>query len=139
MVYYSLSRYNEDMFLVGILSWWYGDGWRQRFVIIKERLAQTSDYFSISTLTRTLFSPYRQISAGNLRGPIGVQFRASVDRLISRVVGMFVRLFVIIAGILSIITQAVLGIVVLSGWMFVPALPVIGLMMFAIGWVPLWH
>ena len=138
MVYYSLSRYNEDMFLVGILSWWYGDGWRQRFVIIKGRLVQTSDYFSISTLTRTLFSPYRQISAGNVRGPIGVQLRASVDRLISRVVGMFVRLFVIIAGILSIIAQAVLGIIVLSGWMFVPALPVIGLMMFAIGWVPLW-
>lgn len=139
MVYYSLSRYNEDMFLVGILSWWYGDGWRQRFSIVKSRLARTSDYFSISILLKTLFSPYRQISAGNVSGPIGVQLRASVDRLISRVVGMFVRLFVIIAGILSISLQAAIGIIVLSGWMFVPALPMIGLMMFAIGWVPLWQ
>ena len=100
MVYYSLSRYNEDMFLVGILSWWYGDGWKQRFLMIKDRLSHTSDYFSISILIKTLFSPYRQISAGNVSGPIGVQIRAAIDRLISRVVGMFVRLFVIIAGVL---------------------------------------
>ena len=139
MVYYSLSRYNEDMFLVGILSWWYGDGWKQRFLMIKDRLSHTSDYFSISILIKTLFSPYRQISAGNVSGPIGVQIRAAIDRLISRVVGMFVRLFVMIAGVLSICLQAAIGAVVLLGWMFVPAMPIIGLMIFAIGWVPLWR
>jgi ABC-type microcin C transport system permease subunit YejE len=127
------------MFLVGILSWWYGDGWKQRLLIIKSRLARTSDYFSISILMKTLLSPYRQISAGSVRGPIGVQLRASIDRLISRIVGMFVRLFVIIAGVLSISLQAIMGVIVLLGWMFVPAMPIIGLMIFAIGWVPLWH
>jgi len=138
MVYYSLSRYNEDMFLVGILSWWYGDGWKQRLQLIKSRLARSSDYFSIGQLASTLFAPYRQISAGGVSGPIGVQLRASVDRLISRIVGMFVRLFVLIFGIVVISLQAVIGVAILIFWMIIPIFPVIGLIIFATGWVPQW-
>lgn len=138
MVYYSLSRYNEDMFLVGILSWWYGDGWRQRLQIVKSRLAHSSDYFSIGQLASTLFAPYRQISAGSVAGPIGVQFRAFIDKLISRIVGMFVRLFVLIFGIIALSLQAILGIIILIFWMIIPIFPAIGLIVFVIGWVPLW-
>lgn len=138
MVYYSLSRYNEDMFLVGILSWWYGDGWRQRLQIVKSRLAHSSDYFSIGQLASTLFAPYRQISAGSVAGPIGVQFRAFIDKLISRIVGMFVRLFVLIFGIIALSLQAILGIIILIFWMIIPIFTVIGLIVFVIGWVPRW-
>ena len=138
MVYYSLSRYNEDMFLVGILSWWYSDGWKQRLQLIKSRLARSSDYFSIGQLASTLFAPYRQISAGGVSGPVGVQLRASIDRLISRIVGMFVRLFVLIFGIIAISLQVVIGAIILVFWMIVPIFPVIGLIAFVIGWVPAW-
>lgn len=138
MVYYSLSRYNEDMFLVGILSWWYGDGWKQRLRLIKSRLARSSDYFSIGQLASTLFAPYRQISAGGVSGPIGVQLRASIDRLISRIVGMFVRLFVLIFGIIAIGLQAIIGTIILIFWMIIPIFPVIGLIVFVIGWLPKW-
>ena len=138
MVYYNLSRYNEDMFLVGILSWWYGDGWKQRLQLIKGRLIRSSDYFSIGQLSSTLFAPYRQISAGGVSGPIGVQLRASIDRLISRIVGMFVRLFVLIFGIIAIGLQAIVGTVTLIFWMIVPIFPVIGLIVFVIGWLPKW-
>jgi len=126
------------MFLVGILSWWYGDGWKQRLQLIKSRLARSSDYFSIGQLASTLFAPYRQISAGGVSGPIGVQLRASVDRLISRIVGMFVRLFVLIFGIVVISLQAVIGVAFLIFWMIIPIFPVIGLIIFATGWVPQW-
>ncbi|MET0979649.1 MAG: hypothetical protein ABWX90_00140, partial [Candidatus Saccharimonadales bacterium] len=60
------------MFVIGTLSWWYGAGWRQRLAMLRERLANTIDYFSIDLLARTLFSPFRQISAGKVNGPIGV-------------------------------------------------------------------
>lgn len=126
------------MFLVGILSWWYGDGWRQRLQIVKSRLAHSSDYFSIGQLASTLFAPYRQISAGSVAGPIGVQFRAFIDKLISRIVGMFVRLFVLIFGIIALSLQAILGIIILIFWMIIPIFPAIGLIVFVIGWVPLW-
>ena len=91
--------YNEDMFIVGILSWWYGDGWRQRFAITRESILKTNDFFSITLLLKTLFTPFRQISAGKVRGPIGVQLQAFLDRLFSRLKGAFVRSIVIFIGV----------------------------------------
>lgn len=139
MVYYSLSRYNEDMFLMGILSWWYGDGWRQRLAMTGSRIALTSDYFSIGLLGTTLFSPFRQISAGRIEGSITVQFHAFIDRLISRCIGAIVRSFLILFGIIVIGLQAISGSVVLLFWAIIPLFPVIGLLATVIGWVPTWR
>lgn len=139
MVYYTVSRYNEDMFLVGILSWWYGDGWQQRLHMIGSRIARTSDFFSIGLLVSTLFAPFRQISAGRVDGPLGVQMRALFDRLISRLIGALVRSFMIIAGLFVISFQAVCGGIVLAFWAIIPIFPVIGILMTVIGQaVSLW-
>lgn len=126
------------MFLVGILSWWYGDGWKQRAGLIGERLVRTLDFFSISLLLQTLFSPFRQISAGRISGPIGVQMRAFFDRLISRIIGAMVRTFMIVAGVIIIALHVAWGLIVLVGWAIVPLLPVAGILMFSIGWAPTW-
>jgi hypothetical protein len=126
------------MFLVGILSWWYGDGWMQRAGLIRERLARTLDFFSISLLFKTLFSPFRQISAGKIRGSIGVQMHAFFDRLISRIIGAMVRTFMIAAGVIVIALHIVWGLIVLAGWALVPLLPVAGILLFSIGWAPIW-
>lgn len=126
------------MFLVGILSWWYGDGWRQRAGLIRERLARTLDFFSISLLLQTLFAPFRQISAGKIRGPIGVQMRAFFDRLTSRIIGAMVRTFMIIVGVIVIGLHAAWGLIVLAGWALVPLLPIAGILLFSIGWAPIW-
>ncbi len=138
MVYYSLNGYNEDMFLVGILSWWYNEGWRQRYSLIISRLASVSDRFSIIILLSTLFAPYRQISAGGVKGAIGVQFRAFIDRLISRFVGLLVRLLMVIVGLIALIYQIIVGAIVLLFWPLIPIFPVVGLILFAIGWIPAW-
>jgi hypothetical protein len=124
------------MFVVGILSWWYGAGWRQRFMILKERLANTMDYFSIDLLVRTLFSPFRQISAGKVNGPLSVKMHAFFDRLISRMIGAMVRSFMIIFGALVIAVHSIIGVVTLVIWAVVPAFPLIGFMLFAAGWIP---
>jgi len=138
MVYYSVSRYNEDMFLVGIMSWWYGNGLRLRLKMIGDRIARTNDYFSIGLLASTLFSPYRQISAGKVSGSLSVQMHAFVDRLISRVIGAIVRTFMIVFGVIVICLQAVSGVVILFFWLIIPTFPVVGLLATVIGWVPVW-
>ncbi|CAN5367763.1 hypothetical protein BH10PAT4_BH10PAT4_3210 [soil metagenome] len=127
------------MFLVGILSWWYGDGWRKRAGIIGRRIARTNDYFSVGLLLTTLFAPFRQISAGSVDGSMSVQLRAFFDKLISRIIGAIVRTFMILFGLVLMVLQIILGAVVLSIWVFVPIFPVFGLLLFVIGWVPLWH
>lgn len=136
MVYYSLSSYNSNMFLVGILSWWYGGGLMNRPKIIKQRLTSSADFFSINLMLSTLFAPFRQISAGQVSGPLNYQIRAFFDRLISRFIGAFMRFLMILAGVLSIIFQAVFGAITIIVWILLPLAPVIGLIITITGWVP---
>lgn len=126
------------MFIVGMLSWWYGAGWRQRTVMIRERIAATADFFSIDLLLRTFFSPFRQISAGGVDGPIGVKVRAFFDRLISRVIGSIVRSIIIVIGVVVITFHGLVGFLVIVSWAFVPLLPVIGLGLYTTGWTLSW-
>src|SRR6187402_2159283 len=117
------------MFIAGILSWWYGPGWRQRMSRLSEHLKSNMDYFSIDLLLRTFFSPFRQISAGKVNGPLGVQMRALLDRIISRVIGAFIRFTMIIIGSLAIGFHGLIGSIFLVLWAAIPLLPIVGLVL----------
>lgn len=144
MLHYTLSsrvkvRYNMHMVIVWALSWWYGSGWKRCLLSLRERLEASYDYFSIGLLARTLFSPYKQISAGQVRGPIGVQLRAFGDRLVSRIVGSVVRAILIVSGLVWLTAQTVVGLMVVILWGMIPFLPFIGFIMMLSGWVPAWR
>lgn len=124
------------MFIVGLLGWWYGAGWRERARMIIERLAKAYDFFSLDLLIKTLFAPFRQISAGKVRGGLEVQLRAFFDRLLSRCIGAIVRTFMLVVGAVWITILAITGLVEAVLWLFIPALPVAGVAMYAIGWMP---
>ncbi len=123
---------------MGLLQWWYGYGWLGEIRRIGRRLQSTAELFSIGQLATTLFSPFRQISAGQVGGSIGVQLRAFFDKLISRIIGAIVRSGTIIAGIVTITFQAIIGGVGLIVWLVLPTLPIVGLILFAIEWTPQW-
>lgn len=126
------------MFIVGMFSWWYGAGWKRCAMRVQEKLASLYDYFSLGLLVKTLFAPFRQISAGKVRGSLETQARAWFDRLISRVVGACVRTCVIIAGIVALTIRALFGLLQIVAWPLIPAIPVVMIVMGMIGWVP-WH
>lgn len=131
-----MLRYNQSMFIVGLFSWWYGAGWARCVRKAQSNLMSIYDYFSIDLLAKTLFAPFRQISAGKVRGPIGVQMRALLDNLISRVVGGVVRTIVLIIGIVTLAISGVIGGLAIVLWPLVPVLPFIGLVVALTGWVP---
>lgn len=124
------------LLVIGLLQWWYTDGWRQRVKLVANRLDGTIDYFSIDLLLKTLFAPYRQISAGRVEGSLEVQLRALIDKLFSRVIGAFIRIIILIIGGVMIAIHALLGLVVLIGWGLVPVLPIVGLVLTVIGKTP---
>jgi hypothetical protein len=64
--------------------------------------------------------------------------RAFFDRLISRIIGAFVRTGMIVFGIIAIIFQVVIGMIILLFWLVIPIFPVLGLLINVIGWVPSW-
>ena len=126
------------MLVVGFFSWWYGVGYKERFLLVRERLASALDYFSIGLLLKTLFAPYKQISAGKVRGPLPVILRAWVDRSISRIIGAIVRIIVLVMGIIVITAVIAIGIITLLLWAIVPLAPLAGLLLYMWGWVPVW-
>jgi len=126
------------MFLVDILSWWYSGGFADRARMIKNRLDALADFFSIGLLFTTLFAPYRQISVGSGGVSLSEQMHAFFDKLLSRIIGSIVRTFMIIAGLVVMFFQVIFGITLLIFWLIIPMLPMVGLIMMAIGWVPAW-
>jgi hypothetical protein len=124
------------MVIWGIVTWWYTDGWRQCWLRFHERLEATLDFFSIDLLLRTLFAPFRQISAGGVNGPLDMQLQAFFDRLISRCIGTVVRLIMIVVGGVTVLLSTVIGGLLLLLWAFVPLLPFIGVILYIAGWLP---
>lgn len=114
----------SDM-LTAFFSWWYGAGWRRQTMLVSRQLSGLSDSFSFALLLKTLFSPFRQISAGRVEGPLGVQLHAVLDKLISRMIGSMVRSTMIFVGLLVMALVALVGgirIVLWPLWLLVPVL-----------------
>ena len=124
------------MIIWGMVAWWYTDGWRQCLQRAQARLEATLDFFSFGLLVQTLFAPFRQISAGSVRGSFEVQVRAFFDQLISRIIGMVVRLIMIGIGSIVVLMNLLVAVVLLFGWVFVPLLPLVGLGLYLTGWLP---
>ncbi len=124
------------MFLVGMLNWWYTDGWKARRQKSGRQLVTVTEFFSIGQLAATLFSPFRQISAGRVTGPAGVQLRAFFDQLLSRIIGMVIRTIFIIAGLLVMTFLAVAELIILLLWLLLPIVPIVGCIIAVIGWIP---
>lgn len=116
-----------------LFKWWYTAGLRQRLKKISVRLDGTIDYFSMDLLVKTLFAPFRQISAGKVDGSLEVKMRALIDRLFSRLIGAFVRSLLLVVGGVTIALQAVLALVMILAWLLVPFLPVAGIVLMISG------
>jgi hypothetical protein len=124
------------MILSALFSWWYGAGWSRVAHTTTEQIDAVMEFFSVGLLARTLFDPFRQISAGQVRGSLPEQFRAWGDRTFSRVVGFVVRSMFIGIGCLGAVLVGLYGLGRLLLWPLLPVLPALGLIALAIGWTP---
>ena len=126
------------MFIVGMIAWWYSVGWKRTAVDVWESIERLYDTFSLGLLLKTLFAPWRQISAGKVRGPIGVQLRAFFDRLVSRIIGGFIRIITLLIGVAALCLMLLIGLLRLAIWPLVPAMPAVMVVAAISGWIP-WH
>lgn len=111
------------MLVLNLFQWWYSGGWATFANSLKKRLRKSLDFFSVGSLLRTLFSPFRQIDAG------GSGLRAFFDGLFSRLIGAAVRIFILIAGVIILILESIIGVVLLIIWPLVPLMPVAGIVL----------
>jgi len=120
--------------IVDLFDWWYGQGLNDVWRRVGKQTAGVLEMFSVILLAQSLFAPFRQIDAGNVRGSFDVQLRAWFDRSFSRVFGFFLRGLMIIIGTVGALIVAVIGAIWAIAWAIVPLLPIIGLLLAVSGW-----
>ena len=123
------------MLAVSFLQWWYLRGWLTYFDGFRIKMRDMADFFSIGLLLRTLFQPFRQISADETgeKGGLEGALIAFFDRLLSRVIGFVVRIFIIIAGIIVMTCELVFGLAIALLWPCIPLLPFVGIVVSSMG------
>jgi hypothetical protein len=115
------------MLLLSLFNWWYGVGFRGQLKSIKMMFSGVNDQFSIPLLLKTLFQPFRQISNERVDGALEDKMRAWLDRMVSRLIGGFIRTIVMIIGILAMIAVAIFGLIRIIIWLVLPLLPLLGI------------
>lgn len=122
------------MLIVGFLQWWYLRGWTDFIHKILSLLSSLVDSFSISLLLKTLFAPYKQISAyGSGNESIQAQISDFFDKLLSRVIGMILRLIIMAIGIVVILLGVLFGGIAILIWPLLPVLPFVGIILTVVG------
>lgn len=122
------------MVIFGLFQWWYLRGWGIFLKKFSNQLKDAADFFSIRLLITNLFAPFRQISVGESSSPsLSARLSAFLDRLLSRLIGTVVRLFLLIVGIIIIVFQAIIGIAVVILWPLAPFAMVACLILAIIG------
>lgn len=114
------------MLAIELFRWWYSAGWQQLLRAISRQLTGLAEAFSVGTLLRTLFAPWRRIISYAGAG-LDAKFRAMLDNLISRAVGFVVRLLVLMTVAVLLILTVALGLAALVIWPLVPLLAVLAL------------
>ncbi len=125
------------MLPLSLVTWWYGTGWRDQAELSGARLSRVSDRFSIGLLLRSLFSPFRQISAdGPMNAGLDAKLRAWLDKLISRCIGAMVRSALILAGAVLLLFEVIFAVLRLVVWPVLPFFPILGIIFVMSGWIP---
>ena len=122
------------MLLFGFLQWWYLRGWMDFARGIADKIRNSADFFSIGLLLRTLFYPFRQISAySDENASLQAQLQAFFDKLLSRTIGAVVRIGILIFGLIAIILEGVIGIVLMILWPLAPLMPIVAVILAVTG------
>jgi hypothetical protein len=108
------------MLILSFFSWWYGAGWLRVASEVRRRMRYTVQLFSIPTILRTMFAPWKQDKVSG-KGSLNMLFQAMISNMIARLIGFMIRLFFLFFALLTLAVIAVVGLVVFVVW---PLLPV---------------
>ena len=116
------------MLLFEFVRWWYGAGLATRFRDQLDALVKLADSFSIKLAFKHFFAPFKQIDNVDASGPVSFDVRIQflIGRLVSRVIGAFMRTFLIIAGAIALSFRLALAAIFVVLHLILPIAPVFG-------------
>ena len=113
-------------FIFSYLTWHFGKGFHEVFQLWKNLSWFGYHFFSIHLLLRTLIRPLYRIHQSAPSGSgINVElfFENLTVNFIARIVGLFLRLCLILCGIIYQICLVFLAPILLLGWLVMPIIP----------------
>lgn len=109
------------------LVWYYFEMVKAIGAEWEKRLLYNLNYFSVPDLLKTLFSPWHKYYSPYRRFfEVWENFQSLVFNSTSRILGAIVRIFLILAGIISEIFIFLAGLAVILVWIFFPPLLIFG-------------
>ncbi len=119
--------YNIKSMVFYLLRWWYGRGFGWAVERIYAQLTGIGQTLAVSVLLKTWFAPWKQITT-----TIGSTnfMQKIVDSMISRLLGFFVRTFMLIFALIWAILVLALGAVWLALWVVIPLSPLVLLVLY---------
>jgi hypothetical protein len=110
--------YNTVM-IVELLRWWYGIGWMRTVHRVGTWAGNVEHAFSVATLIRTLFAPWRRIVSASGRS-MDAKVHDALDNFVSRCVGFAVRSIVLLAAGLAGTAALLAGSIMVIIWPLLP-------------------
>lgn len=116
---------NAVVFFSHYLFWHYTRAYRDIFAMYLNFAWFVAHFFSIPLLLRTLFAPWKRITAGHKKFDLEDWAEAVTFNILSRVTGFLVRTVLIVLGlcVLSLLTALFLAFLLL--WCFLPVTAVL--------------
>jgi len=121
------TRSPKQNIIIAWFNWHFSEAPKNILKIWGNFLAFNFNYFSINTLLKTFFSPWKKIQWSYGRGfDFGRFISTLTSNIISRIIGATVRTFII--GLAFFIEFFILlgGVVVFLFWVFLPFLLILG-------------
>ena len=115
---------------VQFFEWYFFDQPKAILRFWKNLLKFNLNYFSISLLLKTFFSPWRRQTYSYGRGfDFKVYLETFISNVIFRSLGAILRFFLIIIGILLEFLIILVGIFMFIGWFLLPIILIAGLIL----------
>lgn len=116
------------MMALEFFRWWYGRGWQLMLIMAGRRLRHLGEAFSVSSLLHTLFAPWRRIISYP-GASLDAKLRAMLDNLVSRCIGLVVRVVVLLAAAVVAVVAALVGLIQIVIWPLIPAIVLAAIVM----------
>jgi hypothetical protein len=106
------------------VRWWYGRGWAGALKRATHNLSVLAELFSVAILLRTLFAPWKRIISYPGAG-LDAHLRAFLDNLVSRFIGFFVRIMVLLSAGVMFVAVWFFSYIQVIVWPFLPPLGIV--------------
>ncbi|HEY4512356.1 MAG TPA: hypothetical protein VJH63_01695 [Candidatus Paceibacterota bacterium] len=108
-------------FCFSYIFWHYTTAYRELYGVSKNFLWFFYHFFSIGVLARTLFSPWQKLDESYKKGfNIKAFFEVFILNTLMRILGFFIRSFVIVIGVAVLICVLVLELATFAIWTLLP-------------------